>query len=257
MTNVWITGASSGIGEALARAWAAQGAQVILSGRREAELASIAAELPGSRVLPFEATDYDAVERAAAAAGHIDILVNNAGQSQRSLAVNTGFGVYRSIMEVNFFAPLRLTQLVLPQMVARGSGHIMAISSAAGKIGSPLRTGYCAAKHAMVGWSDALRAEIAQYGIGVHVVTPGFVQTGIAENALKGDGSHNGPNDDPVNSGVTPAEAAVTILAGIAAGQREIPVGKGAEIALLDPNRTSPEQVFDLMAKLAPKAAPS
>lgn len=253
MTNVWITGASSGIGEALARAWAAQGAQVILSGRREAELASIAAELPGSRVLPFEATDYDAVERAAAAAGHVDILVNNAGQSQRSLAVNTGFGVYRSIMEVNFFAPLRLTQLVLPQMVARGSGHIMAISSAAGKLGSPLRTGYCAAKHAVVGYYDSLRGEIAKHGIAVTVVTPGFVRTDLIKHALTGDGSERGYSDDDVDAGISTTEAAAQIFAGLAAGQREIPVGRvGApEMKLLDLKRQNPDAVFDLMANAA------
>ena len=258
--TIWITGASSGIGRGLALAFAAEGARLILSGRNEAALAEVAAACPDAVVLAFDTTDLDslpAIAAQASAAGPIDMLVNNAGISQRSLFLDTGFDVYRRIMEVDFFAPLRLTQLVLPAMVARRQGSIVNIASVAGKFGSPLRTGYCAAKHAMVGWSDALRAEIAQYCIGVHVVTPGFVQTGIAENALKGDGSRNGPNDDPVNSGVTPAEAAVTILAGIAAGQREIPVGKGAEIALLDLNRTSPEQVFDLMAKLAPKAAPS
>ena len=260
--TIWITGASSGIGAGLATAFARAGARLVLSGRRQAALAEVAGRCQASTLLlPFEATDLailpEVVAEAEAKTGGIDILVNNAGISQRSLALDTQFDVYRTIMEVDFFAPLRLTQLVLPAMVKRGSGAIVNNASVAGKVGSPLRTGYCAAKHAMVGWSDALRAEIAQYGVGVHVVTPGFVQTGIAENALKGDGSRNGPNDDPVNSGVTPAEAAVTILAGIAAGHREIAVGKGAEIALLDLNRTSPEQVFDLMAKLAPRVAPS
>lgn len=170
--TVWITGASSGIGAALAEAFGKAGAQIILSGRREAALADIARRLEGERfVLPFEATDYAAlpgiVDRAWAWRGAIDILVNNAGISQRSMALDTDFGVYRQIMEVDFFAPLRLTQFVLPKMVARGQGHFVQIASVAGKIGAPMRTGYCAAKHALVGFSDALRAEVAQHGIGV------------------------------------------------------------------------------------------
>lgn len=254
MNRVWITGASSGIGEALAVGWAATGAEVILSGRRRAALLAVAARCPGSRILPFEVTDLDALPDLVAEAGDVDILVNNAGISQRSLAVNTGFDVYRRIMEVDFFAPLRLTQLVLPQMVARGSGHIIAISSVAGKAGSPLRTGYCAAKHALIGYSDALRAEVAMHGVKVTVVTPGFVRTEIAAHALKGDGSENGTDvADPVDQGISTEEAARQIFAGIEAGHREIPVGKtGApEMMLLDLKRQNPDTVFDLMANMA------
>ena len=256
--TIWITGASSGIGEALATAFVAQGAAVILSGRRVAELERVARAVGGETlVLPFEATDYDAlpgvVERAQAWRGGIDLLVNNAGISQRSLGLDTQFDVYRRLMEIDFFAPLRLTQLVLPAMVARRSGHLMAISSVAGKAGSPLRTGYCAAKHAVVGYFDALRAEIDKYAIKVTVVTPGFVRTGIAANAVQGDGSTRGRSDDDIDAGITPDEAAAQIMAGLAAGQREIPVGKagGMELALLDLKRQDPDRVFDLMANAA------
>jgi dehydrogenase/reductase SDR family member 7B len=257
-TTVWITGASSGIGEALAKAFAAQGAGVILSGRRVAELERVARSTGGETlVLPFEATDYDALPGVVAGAqawrGGIDMLVNNAGISQRSLGLDTGFEVYRRLMEIDFFAPLRLTQLVLPAMVERGSGHVMAISSVAGKAGSPLRTGYCAAKHAVVGYFDALRAEVAKHGIDVTVVTPGFVRTGIAANAVQGDGSTRGYSDDDIDAGISPDEAAAQVMAGLAAGQREIPVGKpgGMEMALLDLKRQDPDKVFDLMANAA------
>jgi short-subunit dehydrogenase len=248
--RVWITGASSGIGEGLARAWAAEGATVILSGRREAVLAALAAELPGAEVLPFEATDYDALPAIVAKAGKVDVLVNNAGVSQRSRALDTTFDTYRTIMEIDFFAPLRLTQLVLPQMVECGSGHIVAVSSVAGKVGSPLRTGYCAAKHAVMGYFDALRAEVAHRGISVTTVTPGFVRTEIANNALTGDGSVRGVADDPVDQGISTEEAARQILDGIAAGQREIPVGRAGapEMMLLDGKRQNPDAIFDLMA---------
>ena len=191
----------------------------------------------------------------AEAAGAVDILVNNAGISQRSLALDTSFDVYRTVMEVDFFAPLRLTQLVLPAMVARGAGRIVNIASVAGKTGSPLRTGYCAAKHAMVGWSDALRAEIAQYGVGVHVVCPGFVKTNVAVNAVQGDGSTRGHSDAAIEAGISPEAAAATILAGIAAETREILVGDGPEMGLVALRGSDPDRLFDMMAAFAPVVA--
>ena len=215
---IWITGASAGIGKGLALALAAKGARLVLSGRNQAALEEVAAQCPGSIVEAFEVTDLDPLPaiaaRVAAATGGVDWLVNNAGISQRSLALDTEFPVYRTLMEVDFFAPLRLTQLVLPAMVQRGSGRIINNASVAGKVGSPLRTGYCAAKHALVGWSDALRAEIAQYGVQVHVLTPGFVATGIGKNALRGDGSQKGDGEDPVDAGISIHEAAAQIIAG-------------------------------------------
>jgi short-subunit dehydrogenase len=260
--TIWITGASSGIGAGLATACARAGARLVLSGRRADALAEVAGRCQAATLqLPFETTDLDAlpgiVAQAEAFTGGIDILVNNAGISQRSLALDTDFDVYRRIMEVDFFAPLRLTQLVLPAMVRRGSGAIVNNASIAGKVGSPLRTGYCAAKHAMVGWSDAMRAEIAQYGVTVHVVTPGFVATGIAENALKGDGSVNGATDDPVNAGISIDEAAVQILDALASDTPEFPVGRagGVEMQLLGLMRENPLQLFEVMASAAPKVA--
>jgi short-subunit dehydrogenase len=258
---VWITGASSGIGRGLALALAARGARLVLSGRNADALADVAAQCTGARVEAFEATDLDAlpavVARVEAATGGIDWLVNNAGISQRSLALDTDFAVYRTLMEVDFFAPLRLTQLVLPAMVVRRGGRIINNASVAGKVGSPLRTGYCAAKHALVGWSDALRAEIAQYGVIVHVLTPGFVATAIGANALTGDGRPKGAGDDPVDGGITTAQAADQIIAGITAGEPEIPVGRAgaAEMQLLGLKAQDPARLFATMAAMAPVVA--
>ena len=169
---VWVTGASSGIGEALAGACHRRGAGLILSGRRQSELERVAASCGGADrclVLPFEAANFEAlptvVETALAWRGSVDVLVNNAGVSQRSLALDTDFSVYRSIIDIDLLAPMALTQRLLPHMVARGSGRIIAISSVAGKAGFPMRTGYCAAKHGLYGYFDALRAEIANNGI--------------------------------------------------------------------------------------------
>ena len=259
--TIWITGASSGIGEGLATAFGRAGAKLVLSGRRLDALKDVAGRCQTEVLtLPFDTTDLEVLpeiaRQATAFTGAIDILVNNAGISQRSLALDTDFEVYRRIMEVDYFAPLALTQQVLPAMVRRGSGAIVNVSSVAGKVGSPLRTAYCGAKHAMVGWSDALRAEIAQYGVTVHVVTPGFVATHIADNALTADGSVKGHDaDDPVNSGISIDEAAAQILGALESNVPEIPVGRpGApEMQLLDFPRRNPEQLYQLMASMAPK----
>jgi dehydrogenase/reductase SDR family protein 7B len=253
--TIWITGASSGIGAALARAFAAEGAHLILSGRRTPALAAIAAELPvESLVLPFDATDIDAlpniVTRAQAWHGQIDMLVNNAGVSQRSLALDTTLDTYRRIMEVDFFAPVALTQLVLPHMVERKSGHIAAVSSVAGKIGSPLRTGYSAAKHALIGYCDALRAEMElAYNIGVTTILPGSVRTAIATNALQGDGSIRGTSDDNIDNGMHPADVAQHILQGLRNGTPEIVIAQGAEAAGAQMRSENPTMLFAAMAR--------
>jgi short-subunit dehydrogenase len=259
--TAFVTGASSGIGEALAVALSKRGARVILSGRREGELRRVAGACKGETlILPFEATDYEAlpaiVDTALAWKGGVDLLVNNAGVSQRSLAVDTEFDVYRRIMEVDFFAPVRLTQLVLPAMIARGSGRIVIISSVAGKLGAPLRTAYCAAKHACLGYFDALRAEIeAAYGVGVSVVTPGSVATDVARNALTGDGRVRGRSDENIDNGMAPETAAAIILDGVAAGEREIPVAEGMERAALNLRRENPEVLFAMLAEAGKRLA--
>jgi dehydrogenase/reductase SDR family protein 7B len=256
---VWVTGASSGIGEHLAYELSARGASVILSGRRLDALEAVSARLDGPNlVLPFEATDLDSlpgiVERALAW-NDIDFLINNAGITQRSLAVDTGFEVYRHLMEVDYFAPLRLTQLVLPHMVARGSGHISVVSSMAGKVGGPLRTGYAAAKHACVGYFDALRAEIDAYGIGVSVILPGAVATPVALSALVGDGGRHERSDPMLDAGMAPKRAAQIILDGIAQGRREIAVGSDIEMEMLRLRAAEPELLFGILAKAGAELA--
>jgi short-subunit dehydrogenase len=251
----WVTGASSGIGEALGRELGAQGWSVILSGRREDALRAVADGVGGvTLVLPFEATDYDdlprVVETATAWRGGVDLLVNNAGISQRSLGIDTGFDVYRRLMEVDFFAPLRLTQLVLPGMVKRRSGAIVAISSLAGRIGSPLRTGYCAAKHALLGYFEALRAEVeTAYGVKVLSVMPGSVRTAVAANALLGDGEVRGVSDDNIDHGMDPAEVARRILQALHEGRRELVVAEGAELGAATLRLSDPERLWDGLAR--------
>lgn len=253
--RVWITGASSGIGAALARALAPAGAQLILSGRNIAALEAVAADCGGARLLPFEATDFEALPAIVAAAGEVDLLVNNAGVSQRSLAHQTSMDVYRAIMEVDFFAPVALTRLVLPAMLARGSGHLAVVASVAGKVGSPMRTGYCAAKHAVMGWFDALRTEVEHKGIKVSTIVPGFVATDIGRRALRGDGTPVGREDSDIAGGISAEAAAAIIRDGLAAGVREIEVGgDGPDMALLKLKREAPEALFDTMSQLGAAA---
>jgi dehydrogenase/reductase SDR family member 7B len=259
--TVWVTGASSGIGEALARGLAGQGAAVVLSGRRVDALARVAEEIGGEAlVLPFEATDYDAlpaiVAEALAWRGGVDLLINNAGVSQRSLAVDTDFSVYRQLMEINFFAPVRLTQLVLPHMIARRGGRIAVVASVSGKLGVPLRTGYCATKHACIGYFEALRAEIeTAYGVEVTIILPGSMRTSVAINALNGRGKSRGRSDPNIDNGIPVDRAATVILDGLAGREREIVIAEGRELTGLRMRATSPEMVFAVMAGEGAKLA--
>lgn len=259
--TIWITGASSGIGEALARAFAAEGAALILSGRRRDALEALAAELGvESLVLPFETTDWAALPAAADAAwgwrGGVDMLVNNAGISQRSLAVDTRPEVYRELIDTDLLAPIWLTQLLLPRMAERRRGHIVGISSVAGRVGTVLRTAYCAAKHGLIGYCDALRAEVEQaYGIRVTTVLPGSVKTQVAANALQADGSRRGESDANIDSGMEAAECARRILAGIEAGEREIVIAEGGEAFAAGLRFTEPEKLFDMLAAAGAKLA--
>ncbi len=259
---VWITGASSGIGEALAQAFADAGARLVLSARNVAELervrnTAIDAGANGDNilVLPMDVTDYDALPKAVATVqatyGAIDLLINNAGISQRSLCLDTDMSVYRRLFEVDVMAPIALTRLVLPIMVQQGSGHIAVTASVAGKFGAPLRTGYCAAKHAVMGFFDALRCEVAHLGIRVSTIVPGFIRTNISANALNGQGEATQVMDSDIENGMDTQRCAQIVIDGLAAGTDEISVGDGPEMALLDLKRQDPEQLFRLVEDMA------
>ncbi|MEP3167446.1 MAG: SDR family oxidoreductase, partial [Marinobacter sp.] len=207
--TVWITGASSGIGEALALKYAQDGACLVLSARREDELERVAARCRGAGlasdqvlVLPLDVTDWESlagkVQKVLDTFGGVDLLVNNAGVSQRSLCKDTDMSVYQKLMDVDVMGQIALTKAVLPHMLERGAGHLAVTSSVAGKVGAPMRTGYCAAKHAVMGFFDALRAEVEGQGVSVSTITPGFIRTDIARNALSGDGSAYGKEDKDI-----------------------------------------------------------
>ena len=249
---VWITGASSGIGAALARAYARRGCRLILSGRNEAALAEVAAQCGVDHlILPFEVSDFAAGLAAADKAwewsGGIDVLVNNAGISQRSLAIDTDFAVYQKMIAIDLLAPINLTQALIKRMAARKTGQFIMISSLAGKIGSPLRSAYCAAKHGLVGYADSIRLELNQHGISVIVATPGSIRTDVSRNAITSDGSTRGVSDEAIDTGVEPDDFAEQMLAAIDAGEREIVVAKHPMEVMIGEARRTPEALFDKM----------
>ena len=252
--TAWITGASSGIGEALAKAFVSGGGNAVLSGRNVAQLERVASESGAADrcvILPFDTLDFDSlaamVDTAIAFRGGIDVLVNNAGISQRSLAIDTDFSVYERIIGVDLLAPIALTQALLPHLLARQSGQLVMISSVAGKAGVPLRTAYCAAKHGLIGYADALRSEIAGQGVKVLVVAPGSVKTNVSRNALNADGSVRGASDKAIDNGIDPDEVARLIWEAVAKGTREMVIAEGMEANIPVMRASDPEKLFDMV----------
>jgi dehydrogenase/reductase SDR family member 7B len=233
---VWITGASSGIGEALAHQFAAEGARLVLSSRRREELERVRQACPRAGehlVLPLDLARSDTFPAAAAGVlarfGRIDVLVNNGGVSQRARVADATLEVERALMEVNYFGPVALTKAVLPTMLAQRRGKIAVVSSVMGYLGTPGRSTYAAAKHALHGYFDSLRFEVWREGVSVMLACPGYVRTAVSRNALGGSGEKHDRMDAKTERGIAPEECAAAILEGIARGREEIHVG-GKEI---------------------------
>src|SRR5882724_3451471 len=245
--RVWITGASSGIGEALALAFHQAGAKLILSARREDELKRVQSACggePETLILPMDVTNAaelpEKTRLALSLFGGIDILVLNAGISQRSRTRETGESVYRQLMEVNFFAPEAMARALLPSMLAQKRGHIVVISSVAGKFGVPMRSGYSATKFALHGFFEALRAEEERNGVHVTMVCPGYIQTDISFSALRGDGRKHAKMDSELAHGMPADECARQILQGIGRKKKEIVVAGVREKSLVYVKRFFP-----------------
>lgn len=234
---VWITGASSGIGEALARAVAARGAKLILSARREPELERVMEQCDTSasniKIIPLDLTQGDRfkenVKQALSCWGRIDYLFNNGGMSQRSYANETDMDIIRRVMEVNFFGTVGLTKAVLPVMMKQETGHIIVTSSVMGKFGTRLRSTYAASKHALHGWFDSLRQEVYNKNISVTLVCPGYIKTDITVKAIEGDGRKHGKMSEGQQHGMEPNAFAQKLLPKVLKGKEEVYIG-GKEI---------------------------
>jgi short-subunit dehydrogenase len=235
---VWITGASSGIGAALAVAFSRLGAKVILSGRRVEGLEKTRAlcernqreqQRGDIQMLAFDASDYgkaeEVVEKAYSFFARVDVFVGNAGVSQRSLFTETKAEVIHTIVNTNFLGNVFLVKAILPRMQERREGTVALVSSIVGKFGSPLRAVYSASKHALHGFCDSLAAEVRKDNITVTLVVAGFVKTDISLHALLGDGTRYEHMDENQQGGVSADECAESIIRGLARGKREIMVG--------------------------------
>lgn len=231
--TIWITGASSGIGEALALQLSALPVNLILSARRESELERVQANcLNPNRVkiltldLAQPETHANKTEAAIAFFGQVDLLINNGGISQRSLVKDTVLDVDRRLMEVNYLGSVSLTKCLLPHMMNRGSGQFVVVTSLTGKFGTPYRSGYAASKHALHGFYDSMRAELEDQGILVTIAAPGFVKTNVSLNAFVGDGSKANVMDDAQANGISAEACAKSIIKATIKGKREIYIGK-------------------------------
>ena len=206
---VWITGASSGIGAALAKIYAEKGTKLILSSRRVPDLEKVKSECPISenvKILPIDLNDFDKaaveVQKAFDFFGTIDVLINNAGVSQRSLIADTQFDVFKKLIEIDYLGTVALSRALLPFFIKQRGGHYVVVSSVMGKYGSPFRSGYAAAKHALHGFFDVMRMEHQKDNIDVTMICPGFVRTPISMNSLRGDGFVLGLDDLATRKGM-------------------------------------------------------
>lgn len=234
--TIWITGASSGIGEALAYALNKKKAKLILSARRSEELERVQQNCQNPedvKILPLDLTDTDSlnekVEKAISCFGQVDMLINNGGISQRSLIKDTDLSVDRRVMEVNYFGTIALTRALLPHMIERQSGHMVVVTSAVGIITTKFRSGYAASKHALHGFFDTLRIEHHDDNIDVTIVCPGFIQTAITMNALMGDGNPQQKMDQVTAEGMPADKFARKMVRALEARKEEVYIGGDKE----------------------------
>ena len=257
--TVWITGGSSGIGEALVRAFADGGSRVIASSNDTAGLKRVAESCSGINgsisIVPFDLSDTAGIEELVAGVvkkeGKIDLLINIGGISQRALIRETPLWLDRKIMEINYFGTIALTKAVLPYMISNGGGHIVATSSITGRFGFPLRSAYSASKQALHGFFETLLLEHKSDKIRVSILIPGRVRTNISLHALTASGREHGKLDEGLAAGITPEKAAQQIISGLQRNRREILVGS-TELLMLKIRTYLPPLFFRIAGRIKP-----
>jgi short-subunit dehydrogenase len=256
----WITGASSGIGEALVYEFINRGATVIISSNDEQGLERVKAACgdKSSEIIctPFDLSDTSGiaslVEQQMKITGRLDYLINIGGISQRARIDETPMWLDRKIFEINYFGTIALTKAVLPYMISQKSGHIVATSSISGRFGFPLRSAYSASKQALHGFFETLFLENKKNNIRTSVLIPGRVRTNISFHALNSEGKEHGKMDEGLSKGITPEKAARIIIRGITRNKREILVG-GGELVMLYLRRICPWLFFRIADKVKSK----
>ncbi|MCK9255568.1 MAG: SDR family NAD(P)-dependent oxidoreductase [Bacteroidales bacterium] len=258
---VWITGASSGIGEACVYELAKEKAKIIITARNKDKLEKIkqkSLELGASdcKVLDYDLSDIEnienLVEQANSFFGKIDIMFNNAGISQRALAGDTIFEVDKKIMDINFFAPVKISKLLLKKFIENGSGTFVVTTSITGRFGFPLRSAYSASKHALYGFFETVHAEYFDKNINVVLVCPGRVNTNISYYALEKDGTQHSKLDPGQAGGISSEKAAKKIVKAIKKQKPEVLVG-GKELLMLYIKRFLPALSRKLTRKIKPE----
>ncbi|XP_072943984.1 dehydrogenase/reductase SDR family protein 7-like [Epargyreus clarus] len=265
---VVITGASSGIGEALAHVFHEYGSKVVLASRRKSELDRVKDDLMSKKlptpteepvVIELDLADLDHldafIQKVYNICGHIDILINNGGVSHRGAILHTKMDVFKQIMCINYFGAVGLTTAVLPKMVERKSGHIVFISSVQGLIAIPDRAAYAASKHAMQAFGDSLYSEMHQHNVSVTVVSPGFVKTAVSLNALTGSGDAHGVMDKNTAAGFSSEYVAMKILDGVVKKEKDIIISQFLPNLAIFFRHFSPSLYFWFMARRATKTA--
>ena len=256
---IWITGASSGIGEALVHECAKHQTKLILSARREEELKRVAkqANLKEGHyvILPFDLADTSKAKEYAQQIidqfGTIDIFINNGGQSQRSESINTTSETERRLFEINYFSAVNLTKAVLPFMLKNKTGKIVVISSIAGKFGFYLRSSYSAAKHALHGYFESMRLEVEKKGISVLLVCPGKIKTNVSVNAISADGTAHNQMDESHQQAMSAEICAQKIIQAIINDKEEILIG-GKELLAVKIKRFFPMLFGKIIRKQSP-----
>ena len=244
---IWITGASSGIGEALSYELAQAGARLILSARNVDKLNNVRSEIikygNQAEILALDLEQLDLlpakVNEAISLYGHIDILINNAGLAVRDWVHATDISVDKKIMNINYFAPVVLSKSILPHFTGRGIGQFVVTSSLSGKYGVPRVASYAASKHALHGFFETLRSETVDIGIKITIIVPGIIQTNITAHAVKGDGTKTGRVEETFRKAYPVQKAARKIRNAIEKQKEEVFVG-GFEGITLILNRISP-----------------
>ncbi|XP_037019097.2 dehydrogenase/reductase SDR family member 7B isoform X3 [Artibeus jamaicensis] len=262
---VVVTGATSGLGRECAKVFYAAGAKLVLCGRNREALEELTKELAASQAtkvqthrpftVTFDLTDPGAVVAATAEIlqcfGYVDVLINNAGVSYRGAILDTTTDVDKRVMETNYFGPVALTKALLPSMIKRRQGHIVAISSIQGKISIPFRSAYAASKHATQAFFDCLRAEMEQYEIKVTIISPGYIHTNLSLNAITADGSRYGVMDKTTAEGRMPVEVAQDVLTAVVKKKKDVILADLLPSLAIYLRTLAPGLFFSLMASRA------
>lgn len=255
---IWITGASSGIGEALTYEMDKRGAKIIISARRESILEEVKSRCKNQDNIKVLTIDLEKtqelstkVDEAIKLFGKVDILVNNGGLSQRSLAQDTSISVDERLMKINYIGTVALTKAILPHLINNRGGQIVTVSSMVGKFGTPLRSSYAASKHALHGFMDSLRAEVSRSNIDVTLVCPGFVATNVSLNALTGTGEAQGTMDEQTASGIKTEVFAFKMANAIEASKSEVYIAGAKEKFGLFMSKFFPSLFRKLIKKMA------